>query len=664
MDNIQIFELEMQDYRQYRGSQTISLETPPDSHINIIEGQNGSGKSNILNAVTLCFYGEEKHQNSSDDGELESDPLVNKRRLQDLEPGEKAEGYIEIKLGKEAPEYAFKRTFSTVRDEESSDSDETQYSSTVGDLSLRQQLGRNDWELNPNPENILREILPTHVHEYFLFDGEQLDEFFSPGYTDHVRAAVLDVSHIELLNSAVEHLDRVQRDFESESSDIGGDVGKLQQEKEKAEQGLNRLKEKKSGLEDDLETAQGKLDDIVSELAASADDQVRENQERRVFLEQRLDELEEERVDAKETVGTSLARAGGIAYNAEDLQYAISELEAYSKAETTVPGVTSELLNWILSGDECICGRGIEECDDAEQHIEQLLEEQSEEEQDVIEGRYRMEQASKKGEERVSKLLDDVEELEQTSLEINDKETELAEIAAKLEDEDIVDNERAQELERRRQNVQGRIENIQRDIGELDGKIEQQKEVVESKRDEWQQAMEEEEEHELLVEKSRFLDDATDTLSEIKNEILEQVRSDTERRLEQYYNDLIWKSEDYEVTLTEDYEVRVYGPDSRKYLGSLSAGERQVLALSFMAALSKISGFDAPIVIDTPLGRISSDPKQRIAQNVPNYLSDTQVTFLMTDVEYSDNVRAYISNEVANEYHLEFADGATEVEEQ
>jgi len=173
--------------------------------------------------------------------------------------------------------------------------------------------------------------------------------------------------------------------------------------------------------------------------------------------------------------------------------------------------------------------------------------------------------------------------------------------------------------------------------------------------------MKEQDEHNLLIKQSEFLGESIDWFSEIKSEVLEKVRGDTEARLERYYNDLIWKNEDYEVILTGEYEVRLYGPDGRKNLGSLSAGERQVLALSFMAALSKISGFSAPVVIDTPLGRISSEPKQLIAQNVPDYLDDTQVTFLMTDVEYDEDVRAYISNEVANEYHLDYQDGVTEV---
>ncbi len=663
MNNVQIFELEVEDYRQYKGNQSIDLETSPDEHINVIEGQNGSGKSNVLNAITLCFYGEETHTESNDDEGLESDPFINKKRLQELEPGESAQGYIEIKLGKEEPEYAFRRTFSTVRKEDAveDEREEAQYNSSIGEIRLRQRFGGNDWRPNPNPENILREILPTHVHEYFLFDGEQLDEFFKTGYTDHVRAAVLDVSHIELLNSAVDHLGKVQRDFESESSELGGDIQDLQERKENASQELERLKNKRDRIQEEIETAEGKIDGIYDKLAGSADDDVREMQQRRVYLENRLDEQDEELVEAKEVVGTSLAKAGGVAYNADALSYAISELEDYESSENGIPGLTEELLIEIQSRGTCVCGTKLDKCESAREHIEDLLNDRTENTQDAIEGRLRMERSLRKGESLISTLLDDLGELESIRTSVDENETELSRISSQLEDEDIIDNERAQELESRRREIQGRVSKMEREVGELEGKIKQQDQVVEERREEWKQAMREQDEHDLLVQQSEFIDEASDKLSEIKTEILEQVRTDTENRLERYYNDLIWKDEDYNVALTEEYEVRLYGPDGRKNLGSLSAGERQVLALSFMAALSKISGFSAPVVIDTPLGRISSEPKQLIAQNVPEYLDDTQVTFLMTDVEYSEDVRAYISDEVANEYHLDYQNGVTEV---
>ena len=80
-----------------------------------------------------------------------------------------------------------------------------------------------------------------------------------------------------------------------------------------------------------------------------------------------------------------------------------------------------------------------------------------------------------------------------------------------------------------------------------------------------------------------------------------------------------------------------------------------------MAALSDISGFNAPVLIDTPLGRISSNPKKDIAQNLPDYLEGTQMTFLMTDEEYTEGVQSMMEHKVVNEYQLVYNNGTTEV---
>jgi DNA sulfur modification protein DndD len=79
-----------------------------------------------------------------------------------------------------------------------------------------------------------------------------------------------------------------------------------------------------------------------------------------------------------------------------------------------------------------------------------------------------------------------------------------------------------------------------------------------------------------------------------------------------------------------------------------------VLALSFLAALREVSGFDAPIIIDTPLGRISKEPKENIAELLPKFLKGSQVTMLPTDVEYSQRVREKLLAHVGKEYELKF----------
>jgi DNA sulfur modification protein DndD len=86
----------------------------------------------------------------------------------------------------------------------------------------------------------------------------------------------------------------------------------------------------------------------------------------------------------------------------------------------------------------------------------------------------------------------------------------------------------------------------------------------------------------------------------------------------------------------------------------LSAGERQVLALSFVAALNNVSGFDAPLVIDTPLGRISKEPRARIAKSIPSCFPDRQVILLMTDEEYTEPVRDALSESVSKEFRIQF----------
>ena len=73
-----------------------------------------------------------------------------------------------------------------------------------------------------------------------------------------------------------------------------------------------------------------------------------------------------------------------------------------------------------------------------------------------------------------------------------------------------------------------------------------------------------------------------------------------------------------------------------------------------MAALNNVSGFDIPIIIDTPLGRISKEPKKNIAKNLPNYLKNKQVVLLVTEEEYTQDVRDALIGKVGNEYRIYF----------
>jgi DNA sulfur modification protein DndD len=92
-----------------------------------------------------------------------------------------------------------------------------------------------------------------------------------------------------------------------------------------------------------------------------------------------------------------------------------------------------------------------------------------------------------------------------------------------------------------------------------------------------------------------------------------------------------------------------YGKPARP---ELSAGERQVLSLSFITAMAQVSEEEAPLVMDTPFGRLSSDHRNNITKKLPELTS--QLLLFVTDEELRDEARQNLEERIGAEYRLGF----------
>jgi DNA sulfur modification protein DndD len=136
---------------------------------------------------------------------------------------------------------------------------------------------------------------------------------------------------------------------------------------------------------------------------------------------------------------------------------------------------------------------------------------------------------------------------------------------------------------------------------------------------------------------------------------MKEVKNQVEQKASEQFLSLITASSTYKgIRIDDDYNISVPHVTGREALGSLSSGERQVCALAFMAALNSVSGFKVPVIIDTPLGRIDPGPRKKIAQKLPNYLKGTQVTLLVTESEYTEEVREALQGKVSKTYTISF----------
>ncbi|RIE01531.1 DNA sulfur modification protein DndD [Cohnella faecalis] len=85
----------------------------------------------------------------------------------------------------------------------------------------------------------------------------------------------------------------------------------------------------------------------------------------------------------------------------------------------------------------------------------------------------------------------------------------------------------------------------------------------------------------------------------------------------------------------------------------LSAGEKQMLAISILWGLAKSSGRQLPVIIDTPMGRLDSSHRLNFVEKyLPN--ASHQVIILSTDTEIQGQYLSSIKKHINNSYMLMF----------
>ncbi|HCT2495810.1 TPA: DNA sulfur modification protein DndD [Pseudomonas aeruginosa] len=172
------------------------------------------------------------------------------------------------------------------------------------------------------------------------------------------------------------------------------------------------------------------------------------------------------------------------------------------------------------------------------------------------------------------------------------------------------------------------------------------------------------------AEKGRIFslaDQARDVLKEFSKQARETKLRELQEQFYSSFNRLARKegrhlsisvdSSTFEVQLLDESGVVI-----RK--SELSAGEKQIFAISILEALARTSGRSLPVVIDTPLGRLDSVHRRKLMEN---YFPKTshQVIILSTDTEIDYAFYEGLKSNISHSYHLVYsADSrSTRVEE-
>ncbi len=101
-----------------------------------------------------------------------------------------------------------------------------------------------------------------------------------------------------------------------------------------------------------------------------------------------------------------------------------------------------------------------------------------------------------------------------------------------------------------------------------------------------------------------------------------------------------------------DYSFKLYtGNHESLATEDLSAGERQLLAVSILWGLSRASGRPLPAIIDTPLSRLDGQHRQNLVENYFPQASH-QVILLSTDEEINKKYYRELKPAIGRTYHI------------
>lgn len=639
-------EITLHDFGVYGGRQKIEL-TPVsrEQPIILFGGLNGGGKTTLLDALQLCFFG--NVAKCAGRGDLNYDEYLRRS----------------VHHGALAPEASVEVAFRHTVDGEVQNWRLTR-SWIAGDhVRERFQVIRNDRLDKAASEQWsaqVEDFIPARIAHLFLFDGEKVEGYAdlaqAPGLIrtaiqnllglDVVERLTADLSAIERRKkselkspeesqvlsalredirrlvtdrgglvreraSALIEIDRLQRDladlerrYEREGGSLYEDRGRLEAELAVAERGQDAirrsLREMSAGAAP-LNLVAGLLGDIAKRAAA---------EERSRRSEQTADVVADEHaalLSLPAIQGLSDAARAQIQDHAEARLSALRDAAA-SPRYLNLDGATTATLSGLLGGDLA----------EAHGEVADLLRQDAQVAETV---------------EHLKSLLGAVPS--QAAVADLIAQRELAKDALKL-----VEYEQAR-----------READIARFDRELDTARERETRLLEATAHEH---FEREDISRLLTHSAKV----RSTLEGFRGAVVNRHVARIESFVLDSFRQLIRKP-----TLVTglridpvNFTVELTGPQNRTLTAErLSAGERQLLAIALLWGLAKASGRPLPTVIDTPLGRLDSEHRARLVSRYFPHASH-QVMLLSTDEEITRSYYKTLKPSVGRSYRLRYDD--------
>lgn len=635
----------IENYKSFQFPTEISfLDEGNNNPIMLIGGMNNAGKSALVEAIHFCLYGVKQEKLFHE---------INRREIS------KGNSFVKFELTfdtDEKDEIIVQRSWTAGANE----------SPRPKDLIEKLVVIKNGQRISSQTQDIWQEFInnkiPQSVAKFFFFDGEKIQEIAQEEHTEvrlkNSLEAVLGIEHLRRLAEDVTHIKHDERRNFVDITDA--DIDLREKEIEVLRSKIKNFNEEKDDLYKDIDTMNTELlenkkrfeDNFGIDLLEQ--DVVKQKEKRRINLVNLVSQLDYEIHSLSEKY-LPFALSGSLF---DDIRKQI-ELEAESRksfmlveSADSIAQKISEELNApppIFSFEE-----GSEKKKELRERIVKVLKEEGN-----VKNAETILNLSERDASKLLNKMDDVESsgisaIEQLLNEKLDFEEELKELTSQLQGSITTDTEKElfNQLQSAIESYATQIGKRKEEVRVVEENIVMQNEVLSQKELELNRLYEK---HIDSKERRDFIDEC-DAISNLMNNFIVRLRTTKIKHLKEktfeMYKRLASKADLIsDIRIDEKtYEITIVDRDGNivKKAG-LSAGEKEIFAISLLWGLAQTSEANLPIIIDTPLSRLDSVHRENIVNNYfPN--AAKQVIILSTNTEITDEyyqlIKPYLNDEM------------------
>lgn len=658
---MRIESIEIQEFRQFRNISFMFPSDSKESDLHIIYAKNGVGKTNVLNAITWCLYDSEMHLGNKST----ASPKLNNQKVQELrshlEKGKSVIGNAAVCILFTSDDASEQIKFQRVG-----------YFNVTLDavVPVRTEftvmhLENGEWTTIESEEDTLslvKKNVPEEIHEYIFFDGEHLENYFTAGQLENVKNGIEELTQAKIIEKAEaafhNYLTTVlnQQIAHSNVKDIANaqkDLDKIQSAIDESSVAIKTLTNQINKCDDEI----SKLDNTisghihVSEKAA------------------RLKEIDEN-IDRVKT-NIAIKKGEQMAFAREYLQYfalypSIKSLYKYIQEQDKHGKLPPRIDKFLLDSIEkhkhcCVCDQPLSDhsynfIDELKKELEVSSETSALLNKTVVYLRQYLTRIAHYKEicDGKQKELESLENQLTTYLE---EEKQLNLYLLNIPNTEAI----ARAIEQRKEFKKERDKIVAKRGVEEDHKKELD-EQYDNQNKKLKLLIDKNEQLEKVNRQAEYCRKCRNILRETRNEVLSEARHEMEDETFNVFNQLLWKKDAFsKVEILEDYTFRLFDKYDIQTLGSCSAAERALLALSFTLALQKVSMHDSLLFIDTPIGRVDPDNRLNFIKTLCEVAETKQVILTFTPAEYDSNVCAALQNKYSTFSELTMEDGITVV---